>query len=388
MPSTQYDMAKQDEQAALMQLLRTAEMTPTQQCASLLQRASFPDHGSRILVSAILLLAVLLAVICMAGLMVGSVRIPAGTALSILVHALGGDALITADWRASAQTIILETRLPRVIMAALVGASLSVSGMAIQALVRNPLASPSILGVSSGAATGAVIVMRWGLIGLGTFTLNIAAFLGGLGALAIVFAIARAGGSLTPGRLILGGVALSAVLSAFTSLLVLTSPDPQLASRVLFWTLGGFGSAQWKLLPLPFAALVIGLAYLLLQARRLNLLLAGDESAEALGLDVERFRRRMFVLIAAMTGVTVAVCGVIGFVGLVMPHIVRFMVGTEHRRALPAAALLGASFTVGADLVARSIIAPIELPVGIITALVGGPFFIFLLIKNAGSERG
>ncbi len=327
----------------------------------------------------------LLLICALVGLMIGSVSIPAGTAASIVVHWLSGGLLSTPDWREAHEIIIVETRIPRVILAAVVGASLGVSGMVIQAIVRNPLAGPSILGVSSGAATGAVVVMRFGLVALGAFTLHIAAFVGGLAALSIVFWIARTGGQMTPTRLVLAGVAMSAVLSAITSLLVLTSPDPQLAARVLFWTLGGFGSAQWKLLPIPVAALILGLAIMLVQARRLNLLMAGDESAVALGLDVERFRRTMFVLTAALTGITVAVSGVIGFVGLIMPHIVRLLVGSDHRHALPAVAILGASFTIAADLVARSIIAPIELPVGIVTALVGGPFFIWLLRRDARS---
>jgi len=329
---------------------------------------------------------VLLAVCAVAGLMMGSVSIPADTAVSILIHWASGGLLLEPTWRDVYTTIVVETRIPRVILAGTVGATLAVAGMTIQAIVRNPLAGPSILGVSSGAATGAVVVMRWGLIGLGAFTLHIAAFLGALGTLAIVFWVARTGGRITPTRLVLAGVAISAVLSALTSLLVLTSPDPQLASRVLFWTLGGFGTAQWKLLPLPIIALVVGLGIMLMQARRLNLLMVGDESAVALGLNVQRFRQMMFVLTAAMVGIAVAVSGVIGFVGLIMPHIVRFLVGADHRRALPAVALLGASFTIGADLFARWIISPLELPVGIVTALVGGPFFIWLLRRDARAE--
>jgi len=343
-----------------------------------------PATGGRRAFLAIVAGMVALLLACgLAGLMIGSVSIPAPAALAILAHWMSGDWLIEPHWREAHEIIIVQTRVPRVILAAVVGASLGVSGMVIQAIVRNPLAGPSILGVSSGAATGAVVVMRFGLIFLGAFTLHIAAFLGGLAALSVVFWIARSGGQMTPTRLVLAGVAMSAVLSALTSLLVLTSPDPQLAARVLFWTLGGFGSAQWKLLPIPVAALAIGLAVMLAQSRRLNLLMAGDESAVALGLDVERFRRAMFVLTAALTGITVAVSGVIGFVGLIMPHIVRLLVGADHRRALPAVALSGASFTVTADLVARSIIAPLELPVGIVTALVGGPFFIWLLRRDA-----
>lgn len=334
----------------------------------------------------ILGMVVLLAIMTIAGLMVGSVSIPAETAVSVLIHWASGGVVFEPFWRDVYQTIIVETRIPRVILAATVGATLATVGMTIQAIVRNPLAGPSILGVSSGAATGAVIVMRWGLVAFGAFTLHISAFLGALITLMLVFWVVRTGGQITPTRLVLAGVAMSAVLSALTSLLVLTSPDPQLAARVLFWTLGGFGTAQWKLLPIPVIALAIGLTIMLMQARRLNLLMAGDESAVALGLNVRRFRQSMFILTAALVGVTVAVSGVIGFVGLIMPHIVRFLVGADHRRALPAVALLGASFTVGADLVARSIISPLELPVGIVTALVGGPFFIWLLRRDARAQ--
>lgn len=375
--------ARSDSAAERTALLATLRSPPPARQTGLPQTGGSGAVGrGRFLAVTASIVALLLAC-ALAGLMIGSVSIPAGDALAIVVHWLSGGALMTPDWRAAHEIIIVQTRIPRVILAAVVGASLGVSGMVIQAIVRNPLAGPSILGVSSGAATGAVVVMRFGLVVLGAFTLHIAAFLGGLAALTLVFWIARTGGQMTPTRLVLAGIAMSAVLSALTSLLVLTSPDPQLAARVLFWTLGGFGAAQWKLLPIPVIALAIGLAMMLAQARRLNLLMAGDESAVALGLDVERFRRTMFVLTAALTGITVAVSGVIGFVGLIMPHIVRLMVGADHRRALPAVALAGATFTIAADLVARSIISPLELPVGIVTALVGGPFFIWLLRRDA-----
>lgn len=371
-----------EKRAALLAILRSTP--PPKPAAKLGFAAGHTKAGelTRFLTVTIVIIFALLAS-GLAGLMIGSVSIPAGDAVAVLLHWLSGGWLMTPDWRHAHEIIIVQTRVPRVILAAVVGASLGVSGMVIQAIVRNPLAGPSILGVSSGAATGAVVVMRFGLVVLGAFTLHIAAFLGGLAALSVVFWIARTGGQMTPTRLVLAGVAMGAVLSALTSLLVLTSPDPQLAARVLFWTLGGFGAAQWKLLPIPVIALAVGLVAMLAQARRLNLLLAGDESAVALGLDVERFRRTMFILTAALTGITVAVSGVIGFVGLIMPHIVRLMVGADHRRALPTVALAGATFTIAADLVARSIIAPLELPVGIVTALVGGPFFIWLLRRDA-----
>ncbi|MGH3587543.1 MAG: FecCD family ABC transporter permease, partial [Pseudonocardia sp.] len=210
------------------------------------------------------LLAALLAVGVL-GLSVGSVGVPWNTTWRVLLHRIGGAAVVTPDWTRAQDLIIAETRLPRVLLAGIVGATLTVAGMVIQAVVRNPLAGPSVLGVSSGAATGAVIVMRFGLVG--AVTLNAAAFLGALATLAVVFAVARAGGRITALRLILGGVAVGAVLSALTSLLVLTAPDPTLASQVLFWTLGGFGAAGWDLLLLPAGVLLAGVVVLVSRAR-------------------------------------------------------------------------------------------------------------------------
>ena len=377
------DIVDNEEQSRLLAVLRSSPDAANDRPVAV-SAPSAPERSASMPYGLSMgLLAIFMGLLGVLGLMFGSVSIPAPTALGILVNWLAGFELVPVTWRGVYETIIIETRVPRVILAGAVGAMLAATGMTIQAIVRNPLAGPSILGVSSGAATGAVVVMRWGLMGLGAFTLYISAFAGALVTLIIVFWVARTGGHMTPTRLVLAGIAMSAVLSALTSLLVLTSPDPQLASRVLFWTLGGFAAAQWKLLPLPIAALVIGLGTMLIQARRLNLLMAGDESATALGLDVHRFRQRMFVLTAALTGVMVAVSGVIGFVGLIVPHIVRFLVGSDHRRALPAVALVGASFAIAADLVARAVISPLELPVGIITALVGGPFFIWLLRRDA-----
>src|SRR5690606_29436315 len=180
------------------------------------------------------LLTVLLVFLAVLGLMFGSVSVPAPTAIGVLVNWVTGHELIPVTWRHVYETIIIQTRLPRVILAGAVGATLAATGMTIQAIVRNPLAGPSILGVSNGAATGAVVVMRWGLLGLGAYTLYISAFLGALFTLMIVFWVARTGGQITPTRLVLAGIAMSAVLNAVTSLLVLTSPDPQLAARVLF----------------------------------------------------------------------------------------------------------------------------------------------------------
>jgi len=331
----------------------------------------------------IAVLTLALFVVAGLGLSIGSVHIPLTDVWGITAHRVLPAGTIDQSWSDVAARIIADVRLPRVILAAIVGMSLTVVGTIVQAVMRNPLAGPTILGVSSGAATGAVVVMRFGLIVMGVFTLNVSAFIGALLTLVLVLGIAKHGAHISATTLVLTGMAISAVLSAITSLLVLTSNDPALGSQVLFWTLGGFGAAKWNLLVVPACVLIIGTTYAITQTRNLNLLLIGEEGAVSMGLDVNRFRQVMFVLSAAMVGVAVAVSGVIGFVGLVMPHITRLLVGADHRKCLPVGMLLGAIFTIGADLLARVVISPEELPVGIITALAGGPFFLYLLRRTS-----
>lgn len=324
---------------------------------------------------------VLLLVVTTAGVLVGSVGIDAVTAWRIIAHRIAGPALVAPDWTRSQDLIIADTRLPRVLLAGIVGAGLALAGTTIQAVVRNPLAGPGILGVLSGAAVGAVVVLRFGF-GAQAVLIPVAAFAGALLAIIVVLAIAGRQGAMEPTRLVLAGVAVSSVLSALTSLMVLTSPDQGLASQVLQWTLGGFGAARWDRLVVPALVLAATCLILLPLARSLNVLLAGEESATALGVDVRRMRFGLIVLCAVLTGALVAVSGVIGFVGLMIPHIARMLVGSDHRRVLPVAIVIGAAFTIAADLAARTVMIPQEIPVGIVTALVGGPFFVWLLRRT------
>ncbi|WP_269858951.1 FecCD family ABC transporter permease [Streptomyces sp. RPT161] len=326
-------------------------------------------------------LLVLLFAVATFGVALGSVAVPPGQVWRILLHRLAPP-LVGADWPQVRDTIVVGVRLPRVLLGGTVGAGLSVCGMALQALVRNPLADPALLGVSSGASVGAVLVVVCGVTLFGQYSLSAAAFLGGLVALLVVYALARSGGRMTTVRLILAGVATAQVLSAVASLLIVTSGQPQQAQAALQWMLGGLGGTGWDGLWLPAVAVLAGTVVLLGTARQLNLLLAGEEAAAALGLDVGRFRGLLFVLCALLTGVMVAVSGAIGFVGLMMPHITRLLVGANHRRALPVAALLGAVFLIAADLLARTVIRPEEIPVGIVTALVGGPAFLWLMYRR------
>lgn len=324
-----------------------------------------------------------------AGLALGSVRIPPGEVWAIALHG-AGLSWFEPDWSAPRETIVLRVRVPRVLLGAVVGAGLAVLGVAMQTLVRNPLADPYLLGVSSGASLGAVAVIVSGVTLAGSYSLPLAAFAGALLSLFLVYATARSAGQLTALRLVLAGVAVGAVLSALTSFLLITTANGNQAREVLAWTLGGLGGASWETLWLPAAVLLGAVAVLLARARPLNLLLAGEEAATTMGLEVGRFRVRMFVLLSVVTGVVVAASGPIGFVGLMLPHAVRLLVGGDHRRVLPAAALAGAVFLVLADLAARTVAAPRELPVGVLTALCGGPFFLWLLRRHtgAGAERG
>lgn len=330
----------------------------------------------------LLLLTALLLAAATAGIAAGSIPIPAGQVWGILAH-LVHPAPAEQDWPAVRETIVVDVRLPRVLLCAVVGAGLAVCGTALQALVRNPLADPMLLGVSSGATVGAVVVVVFGFSWFGMFTVPGAAFAGALAALVAVYFLARSGGRMTTVRLVLSGVAMAEVLSAVASFLVVTSSDPHAAQSALRWMLGGLAGTTWEMFWIPAAAVLAGTAVLLGVSRPLNLLLAGEEAAAALGLDVHRFRAALFVCVALMIGTIVAVSGSIGFVGLIMPHVVRLLVGADHRRALPAAALLGAAFLIIADLAARTLINPEEIPVGVLTALVGGPFFLWLMRRKA-----
>lgn len=327
------------------------------------------------------LLAIALLVSMVVGLAVGSVYVPPLSAAQALLHQVFPK--ITVDGPTFYETIIVQVRGPRVILGAIVGAGLAVIGMALQALLRNPLADPFLLGVSSGASVGAVGVIVGGVAVLGSATTSVAAFIGSITALALVYSLSRAGGIITTTRLILAGVAVAYLLSAVTSLMLIMAKSGDQARQILTWMLGGLGGASWSTVWLPLSTLIAGIVVLLAHSRTLNVLLAGDEAAISMGVDVTRFRAQMFVVTSLLAGVLVAVSGPIGFVGLILPHTVRMLIGSDHRLALPAAALGGAIFLVLADVAARTLASPQEIPVGIVTALCGGPFFLWLIRRES-----
>ncbi|MET9929647.1 MULTISPECIES: iron ABC transporter permease [unclassified Streptomyces] len=320
-----------------------------------------------------LLLALAAAVL--ASLALGSVRVPPGQVIDALTGRAG-----PSPYR----TIVLDVRLPRILLGVVVGAGLAVVGAVLQALVRNRLADPFLLGISSGASAGAVLVLVVGVGGGITTTLALpaGAFAGALVALVLVYGLARRGGTMTGPRLVLAGVAISYVLSALTTLILAAAGRPEHFREALYWSLGGLGSARWDTLVLPAAVLLLGLGALLALARPLDLLLVGEEDATVLGLDTARFRAAVFVLVSLVTAVMVAASGAVGFIGLMAPHAARLAVGAPHRRLLPVAALGGAVALVLADLGARTVTAPQDLPVGVLTALTGGPFFLWLMRRR------
>lgn len=284
-----------------------------------------------------------------------------------------------------AERIIWRLRMPRALLALLVGGGLALVGAAMQTLVRNPLADPFILGISSGASAGASLFYLGFLPPLLSKTLSmpLAAFLGGLLSITVVYLVARGGSRLSVARLLLAGVAMSALMASITSFITFASPDPNKLRAVLFWLLGSLHNTTWSTLPLPTVITLSGFVVLLGLARPLDAMLIGDEPAHSLGVPVETIKRLLIVLAALMTGTLVATSGAIGFVGLIVPHAVRSLVGVLHRRLLPACFLAGALFLLWADLAARIVLPSQQLPVGIITALCGVPFFLYLLRRNA-----
>ncbi|MGQ0484216.1 MAG: FecCD family ABC transporter permease [Hyphomicrobiales bacterium] len=312
-----------------------------------------------------------------AGVSLGAAPIPFSTVWSIVANKLQ-PGTFEAVWSAGRESIVWDVRFPRVILAGLVGAGLAVVGATLQSVTRNPLADPHLLGVSSGAALGAILaLLHTGLV-LGLLTVPLFAFAGALLATVAVAAVTRLTSSASADRLVLSGVAVAFVITALGNLLIFLG-DPRAVHTVVFWMLGGLGLAQWAHLIYPAGVLLGSLTYLILRARELNALAMGDETATTLGIHVVRFRGELFIVTALLTGAMVAFSGAIGFVGLMVPHFVRAVIGSDNVRVIPASAIAGALMLIWADIAARIIMAPEDLPIGIITGLLGGISFIAIM---------
>jgi iron complex transport system permease protein len=325
-------------------------------------------------------LVVVLVAACLLGVGIGTVGISPGTTIRLIGWKLGL-AGYPAGVPESTAVILFELRVPRVLLGVAVGGALAASGAVFQALFRNPMADPAIVGVSSGAALGAVAMI---LVGGGVFAgglgVPLAAFVGALAVAFLVYRLARIGPAVQVATLLLAGIAVAAVISAVISL-VMSLAGEQIRS-IYFWLLGGLAGRGWGTLLAALPLIALGMAAAVLSVRDLNVMALGEERAAQLGVEVERFKRLTMATGALLAGAAVSVAGVIGFVGLITPHILRLLLGADHRRLLPASLLGGGALMVLADLVARTALAPEEIPVGAVTALLGGPFFLYLLRRE------
>lgn len=323
--------------------------------------------------------ALLVAVVVSFG--VGPIGIAPGVVVDIVAKLLfdlgeGGAQLAT--------TVVVDLRMPRVLFGALAGAALAVSGAALQSLFRNPLADPGIIGVSGGASTGAVaaivLLPPIGAVAYG-WLVPAAAFAGGLLATALIYVLARPGRGTGTARLLLVGIAIGSGFAALTGFLTFVADDDDLES-IVFWQMGSLGGLDWLKLGLVAPPIVVGLVLVIALKRRLDMLTLGERQAQHLGLDVAATRRMIIAVTALLTGATVAFAGIIGFIGLVVPHVVRMAFGPAHRAVLPMSALVGGLLVVVADTAARTVAPPAEVPIGLFTAALGAPFFLWLVLRS------
>ncbi|MET3940600.1 iron complex transport system permease protein [Paenibacillus sp. PvP094] len=337
---------------------------------------------------ALLLAALVVFMLVSVGIAVsiGQVHIPLAESYRILLYKITGFQLGAAPIESGSFTdIIWQIRFPRVLMAMFIGAGLALCGAVMQAAVQNPLADPYILGISSGASLGATfaILIGFGSISwLGQTGVAFWAFAGAMGASLLVLTLAGIRGKMTSVKLVLAGMVINALCSAFSNFIIYFANNAEGIRTVTFWTMGSLAASGWNKLPLISIVVLVAILFFLLQSRVLNTMLLGDEAAVTLGINLSVYRRLYMLLTALVTGVMVSSCGMIGFVGLIIPHIVRGMVGSDHRKVMPVSVLFGAIFLIWTDVIARSLISSVELPIGIITAMIGAPMFMYMLVKK------
>jgi iron complex transport system permease protein len=315
----------------------------------------------------------------------GTVEVGPRQIVAIIAEHLGLSSNVT--YTQQQDSVVWAIRLPRVILGVLVGAALAVSGAALQGMFRNPLADPGLIGVSSGAALGAVIALGLSITWFGIATTPLFAFAGGVVTAIIGYTLARHNGRTEIVTLVLAGVALNTFAGAGTSMVTFVANDAQLRA-IIFWSMGSLGSSTWESVAAASPFILVGLLASTRWGHPLNLMVLGEREARHLGVDTERVRMTVILLTALMTGATVAVAGVIAFVGLIIPHLVRLAAGPDHRTLLPASALAGALLIVMADLFARTVISPLELPLGVLTALIGGPFLLVMMLRARRAQGG
>ncbi|KXA09922.1 FecCD family ABC transporter permease [Clostridium perfringens] len=324
------------------------------------------------------------------GISFGAVDIPPYDVYRVFLYKVFGIKIGNLDeiLNSTLFDIIWGVRMPRVLLGAFAGMALAMVGVIMQATIQNPLGDPYILGLSSGASLGATFSILIGFSGvLSSFGAPLGAFLGALMASVFVYFLAKIGGRITPFKMILAGMVISSICSSLTSLIIFLSKDNEGIRTVNFWMMGSLAGAEWSNIVLPIVISVIPLIYFFTQYRNLNLMVLGDETSITLGLNIEKHRKIYMILSSLITGVIVSVCGTIGFVGIMIPHIVRLIFGTDHKTLLPFSALVGAIFLIWADVIARCAIANMELPIGIITSVIGAPFLLWLMVKGTGEKE-
>lgn len=341
--------------------------------------------GYRLGIAGLILVAALIIAAC-AGIAFGTADLTPIEVIRIIAGRLG---LGPADVASQRDTVVvLQVRLPRVVVAALVGAALGVAGAALQGVFRNPLAEPGVVGVSAGGALGAVIALYFGLTSISRWVLPGLAFLGSAAAIAVVLGVAAMSARRMASSLLLVGIAINALLGAVISVMVATADTDDDLRSIVFWLQGGLEARTWDHVGLILAPVGLGLLLIMTFGRDLNVLGLGDEQARASGIDVARTRIVILLVAALITGASVAVSGTISFVGVVVPHAIRLIAGPDHRVLLPASALGGAIFLITADLIARTLFAPVVLQVGVITALVGAPVLLWFVIRSTKERLG
>lgn len=340
----------------------------------------------------IALLAITLLTIGIISIGIGAVNMSVGQVIAILAKQIH----ITLPWSFESQqeSVLLTIRLPRILLGILIGSGIAIAGTAMQGLFRNPLADPSLIGVSSGAAVATAILIvittktTAGFASiLGLFALPLAAFIGGLLATFTIYRLANVAGHTAMATMLLAGIAINALAGAVIGLLTFIATDVQLRT-LTFWSLGSLGGTTWSSVTAAAPFILAAIILLPRLARALNTFLLGEAEAGHLGINVERVKQSIVILCALAVGASVAVSGIIGFVGLIVPHLLRLIIGPDHRYLLPGSALLGAVLLLGADLIARTLVAPAELPIGIVTSIVGVPFFLWLLRRDIGRING
>ncbi|CAM3509227.1 iron ABC transporter permease [Occultella aeris] len=347
--------------------------------------ARAPSRAGRVVVLFVSL-TVALGVLLILSVGLGQMGITPAEVLGSILNRLGLGVL-PGPAHPNAESALWAVRMPRLLLAAMVGAALATGGVLMQGVFGNPLAEPGVIGVSSGAAVGACTVIVLGLNALGTWTAVVAAFIGGLITTAVAYSTARQEGRTEVVTLVLTGVAVNAVAGAIIAFLTFLG-DTSAREEIVFWQLGSLNGTRWEHVLVAAPVIVLGVAASGLFARRLDLLALGERPARHLGVDVERLRIVVIVLVAILTSAAVAFCGVIAFVGLVVPHLVRMLVGPGHTVLLPASALGGAVLLLAADLAARTVVPYADLPIGMLTALVGGPFFFYLIRRTRRGAGG